>query len=257
MKWGIRNMMSQKSSANKQTARYDFLHSFKSILLPTIVSAIYNLILFVLMPINQWKEIKANCTNLLVTVSDMKQYVHSIIFGVGGSSNLSVGIFLVAVGVLFSFCAFLLLNTKKSVNFYLSVGVDRKTLFLNRVKSSVLAMAGTVFIPAAVSVIMNIATFGNAKYMVEYGLFIGIAVFALMLMGFSIMSIAMAACLTIPDSLFTGAGLVALPSLLTLVFSCFANGFLRGFRSDIEGDFLRFADYNHCLYCAKAMLPRL
>lgn len=217
-----------------------------------IVSAIYNLVLFVLIPIDEWKGLKGYCANSTVDISVMKQYVHSIIITAGGRSDLSVGVFAVALGVLFSFCAFLLLNTKKSVNFYLSVGIDRKTLFFNRVKSSVLAMAATVFIPVAVSVIMNIATFGNAKYIVEYGLFIGIAIFVLMLMGFSIMSIAMAACLTIPDSLFTGAGLVALPSILSLVYSCFANGFLRGFRSDMESDFMRIGYFNPLLALCKS-----
>ncbi|MGN0531767.1 MAG: hypothetical protein ACI4IN_03115 [Eubacterium sp.] len=239
-------MTSQKSSVSKHVAYYDFRHSFKALIIPGIITLLYNLYFFVLSPINTWKECIAAVSdvNKMARIQQLKQYFHCIMTGDFADWTPITNIFIVFLGMLFAFFTFLYLYTKKSTNFYLSVGLTRKIMFRNRVLASVIVMLATVLIPTVIDIIINVVTFGHPNYILEYGLFNAIVTFGLMFSGFAFMSIAMVAGVTIPDSIFFGGALVCAPTMLMAYGSVSASAFLRGYGYDFVEKLVELSHFN-------------
>ncbi|MCD7796564.1 MAG: hypothetical protein LUG95_02810 [Clostridiales bacterium] len=57
------------------------------------------------------------------------------------------------------------------MNFYFSNGVDRKTMFKNRVKASMLAMAVSAAVPIIIDVAINIYCVGRPLYVIYHAFF--------------------------------------------------------------------------------------
>lgn len=239
-------MTSQKSSVSRSVAFYDFRHSFKALVIPGIITLLYNLYFFVLSPINSWKDcINAYTdTNNAAKIEELKKYYHCVMTGNFSDWTVIINMFFVFLGMLIAFFAFMYLNTKKSTNFYLSVGLTRKVMFRNRVLASMVVIFATVLIPTAIDVVFNIITFGHPNYILEYGLFNAVVTLSLIISGFAFMSIAMAAGVTVPDGIFFGGALVCAPTMLIAYGSVSAGAFLRGYGDDFTEELEKFSAFN-------------
>ncbi len=227
-------MTSQKFSADRHSARYDFKYSLKSIAFPSVLSFLAAGFFFVFAVV---ATISNYCAGLGLSpeakITTLRNEF-SVILTANPSTPLmgtylSIGIAAVIIGVLFAFFSFSFLMKKKSVNVFLSSGVDRRTMFKNRVLASVMMMALTSIIPIIIDVIINIYCFSHPLYMLVNGMWLFLGYFAYMLVGFSLMSISMTLCATVVESLFFGAGIIWLPTVLLVSIDALLSAFLRGF----------------------------
>lgn len=109
-------------------------------------------------------------------------------FGSGSQTYLFAG--MVFCGLLMAYKSFRYLLSKKRVNVYLSFGVTRRTMFVNRILSSVLWLFASSFLPIFITYMVNIATFGATKLMFNTFLYFSSALFISGLAGLAIGSFA-------------------------------------------------------------------
>ena len=227
-------MTSQKFSADSHSAKYDFKYALKTISFPSVLSFLAAGFFFVFSVVATISSYcggsglspEAKITTLRNEFSVILTANRSIpLMG----TYLSIGITAIIIGVLFAFFSFSFLMKKKSVNVFLSSGVDRRTMFKNRVLASVMIMALTSIIPIIIDVIINIHYFSHPSYMIVNGMWLFLGYFAYMLVGFSLMCISMTLCATVVESLFFGAGIIWLPTVLLVSVDALLSAFLRGF----------------------------
>ncbi|MCD7796563.1 MAG: hypothetical protein LUG95_02805 [Clostridiales bacterium] len=97
-------MTLQKSSANKQAARYDFKRAIVSLPFPFAVSVLVALYIFVYSPISFFSNYSYNYNyngNIADTIETIREDM--IIALIGDNFNVFIGIFAVIIGVLFAF----------------------------------------------------------------------------------------------------------------------------------------------------------
>ncbi|MGN1124500.1 MAG: hypothetical protein ACI4RR_09165 [Eubacterium sp.] len=234
MKWRTENMTSQKFSADKHSAKYDFKYALKTIAFPSVVSFAASAFFFVFAVV---ATISNYCGGSGLSpeakITTLRNQF-SVILTANPSTPLmgtylSIGITAIIIGVLFALFSFGFLMKKKSVNVFLSSGVDRKTMFKNRVLASIIMMAVTSIVPIIIDVVINIYFFSHPSYMLVSGMWMFLCYFAYMLVGFSMMSISMTLCATIVESMFFGAGIIWLPTVLLVSIDALLSAFLRGF----------------------------
>lgn len=223
-------MISPKSSADKHAARYDFKRSFVRLILPSVLSLAFSLFYFIAMPLSTISSAGTYSLSLrAANIVSIRKHLACALFGATWVNYVYFGIFALIVGVLFAFCAFLPIMRKSSVNFFFSCGIDRKTYFKNRTLSSVILMILTTAIPIIVDIAFNIRYLGHADFIIYQGFFMFLEHLTYMLVGFSLMSVAMTACYTVTESLFFGAGLIWAPTLYVLSLGYIFENFLRGY----------------------------
>lgn len=224
-------MTSLKSSANKQSALFDFKYSLKNLIFPSIVSLLVAGFYFVFAPLSTIQNFfhgNAKLGNPQIIELIKREY--AVMLTVGDRySYVITGIMAILVGVLFAFVAFSFLMSKKKINVFFSNGVNRATIFKNRVLASMLLMALTTAIPLIADVAINTSIFGHSGYMAWHGFLLFGEYFTFMLVGFSMMSISMMLCNTIVECLFFGAGIIWLPTFLVTSFQFLCTVFLRGY----------------------------
>lgn len=242
-------MTSNQSLQNKLPSKKDFKTSLISVIVPAVINFIASLVTFVFVPVSQlltFDSITHIRQNVSVCLTgNMVGYGYSMTF------NYNFGIVLVILGMLFSLGAFKFKMKKKTVNVYYSLCVDRKTMFRNRLFASLICIALTLFVPILIDTIINIYVIGNAGYIITCALLLFAECFVYELAGFVIMSVAMAACHTIVESIIFGAGLVALPTIVFSTVNAVALNFLRGFDS-----FSFLYGYNGGLFTSPDLLQR-
>lgn len=229
-------MTSQKSSANKLSASFDFKRALKSMIFPSIVSFLVALYFFVIRVYSTFSTYMDRA-NPAKTIENIRNNVvlaltstdYDLIFGVGNLVSLYMGVFAIIAGVLFAFTAYVFLMRKKCVNVYLSIGVNRKTIYKNRTIAGMLLMAVSAVIPIIIDIVMNIHFLGDAGYIIYHGVFVFIEYYTYMLVGFSMMSITMMLCNTIVECLFFGAGFIWAPTVLVTAFNELCYVYLRGY----------------------------
>lgn len=222
-------MTSQKSSVNKQAAKFDFKFSFKNIIVPSALTFIVAMIVFVFMPMQEYYYIIRSSGDGDTYYDVMYKNILSVFTTLGYQGRIWLNILAVAGGVLFAFCAFYFLNKKKSVNFFMSTGINRRTMFTNRVLSSAIMIALTTGVPLLIDTIFNISAFGHGAYMLEFGFFAFLGMFSMFMSGFAIMSAAMCMCTTVIDALFSGAFLVVAPYAVVYSVQALLTDLLRGY----------------------------
>lgn len=230
-------MTSRKSSANKHAAAYDFKYALSSMAVPAVLSFIVAIYYFVFKIYTAFSVFDA-AQNHAEKIANIRKNVALCLtstgydmLGYGGVTSIYTAIAAIVCGVLFAFCGYRFLMKKKSVNVFLSLGVDRRTLFKNRTIAGMLLMAASSIIPIIIDIAMNIHYLGDAGYVIYNGVFVFLEYYTYMLIGFSMMSITMVLCNTVIESLFFGAGFIWLPSILSAVASGLCNTFLRGYGS--------------------------
>lgn len=223
-------MTSQKFSANNHSIRSDFKRSMKRALFPFAVSLALAVFYFILSPIYMMRLVGIDSFGKFDYDTLSAAYNALLCYSYYGAYE-AIAIFAVIAGVFFAFWLYLPMMKKNSVNFYFSAPISRKDYFKNRTLAAVIMMALSVIPVLIIDVIINIRCFGNANFMIKEGLALFVVHFTYMAVGFSFMSVAMASCYTVSESLFFGSGILWLPTVLYCTFSSLVSLFLIGFQS--------------------------
>lgn len=223
-------MTSPKSSVDKHSASYDFKRSFLRLIAPGIVSLLFSVIYFIVIPVTTISSAGTYSLSLRAeNIASIRKQLACALFANMSTNYMFYGIYAIIIGVLFAFCIFFPIMRKNNVNFFFSCGIDRKTYFKNRVLSSIIIMILTTAVPLLIDIIINIRYLGHADFIIHQGFFLFLEHFTYMLAGFSLMSIAMMACYTVIESLFFGAGLIWSPMLYIVSIEYLFKNFLRGY----------------------------
>lgn len=217
-------MTSKKYSVDKRTASYDLKQSYKSIIVPAVISLIVMSENFLY---NIWELTNSMSDDgkLYGIAAAKKMYAYYLTSDV----NESIGLSCCVVGILFALFSFSFIMRKKKVNVFFSMPIDRATMYKNRVLASVSLMAATVLVPLIVDVIVNIYVFGNARFMVIMGFWIFAESMVYMLTSFAIVSVALALCYTMLEGTLFGLSLMGFPYALTVLCDQFNSAFLDGY----------------------------
>lgn len=229
-------MTSQKSSANKISASFDFKRALRSLIAPSIVSFIAASYYFVVLIYSSFYQLYDR-TDPAGFVENVRKYIalgltytgYEPLLYSGNVTSIFICLTAIAVGVLFAFASYRFLMKKKCVNVFLSMGVDRRTIFKNRTLASMLLMAVTSAVPIIIDIIMNIYFLGDPAYIISNGFYVFLEYYTFMLVGFSMMSIAMLICNNVLEGLVFGAGFILSPTVLFgslhLLFSVYLRGY--------------------------------
>ena len=216
-------MTSQKSLKNNVNFN-DFKRSLKgSLPFPLIALAV--LFVFVTLPIIQY----------VTDESFVKIPIHYELQIFIQTSPMGMQFFcmgMVLCGMLTALKAFYFLFTKKQVNVYLSIGVTRKTMYINRVLSAVILLFLVTFIPTLVIYILNIANFGLTAHLTKTFLYLFFGLFISGIAGFAITTVAMTISGNIFEAGLTSASMSFIPMVLANTFDYGRNSFLKGYIDD-------------------------
>lgn len=217
-------MTSKKYSVDKRTASYDLKQSYKSIIVPAVISLIVMSENFLY---NIWELTNSMSDDgtLYGIAAAKKMYAYYLTSDV----NESIGLSCCVVGILFALFSFSYIMRKKKVNVFFSMPIDRAEMYKNRVLASVSLMAGTILVPLIVDVIVNIHLFGNARFMLIMGFWLFAESMVYMLTSFAIISVALALCYTMLEGTLFGLSLMGFPYALTVLCDQFNSAFLDGY----------------------------
>ncbi len=175
-------MTSQKSLKNNVNAN-DFKRSlFGSILFPAIAF----LVLFVTLTVPVIKYVTSEEFALAREHNEISMFVAE-----GSAFNYAfelVPMGMIACGMFTAVKSFSYLLSKKQVNVYLSLGIKRNTMFVNRLLSGVLSLFLAVFVPMLVIYITNIICFGLSAHLTSLFFYIVSLLFVSGLFGYAIAS---------------------------------------------------------------------
>lgn len=139
---------------------------------------------------------------------------------------------MVLCGVLTALKSFYYLFSKKQVNVYLSIGVTRKTMFVNRVSSAVILLFLATFIPIFIVYLLNIANFGLTAHLTKTFLYLFFGLFISGLVGFAITTVAMMISGNIFEAALTTVSMSFIPMVLATTFDYGRMNFLKGYIDD-------------------------
>lgn len=219
-------MTSPQFSANKKAAAYDFRLALKKIIIPTVLTFLSSLILFVIAPLS---TVFSYYFDSNMNIERLRKEVVLALTGMDIYSGEYVGIYFLLLGILFAIISFSFITSKKAVNVFFSTSVDRRTLYKNRVLAGTLMIAVSTAVPIMIDMIMNIAFLGNAGYVIKCALALFALTFVYIFTGFAIMSVAMVLCSTVIESLFFGAAAFGAPSVIVYFVDSFCRAFLNGY----------------------------
>ncbi len=216
-------MTSQKSLKNNVNFN-DFKRSLNNSMLFPIIAFVV-LFACVTFPIIQY----------VTSESFVKTPVHNELQLFIQSSSMGHEVFcigMVLCGVLTALKSFYYLFSKKQVNVYLSIGVTRKTMFINRVSSAVILLFLAVFIPLFIIYILNIVNFGLTAHLTKTFLYLFFALFTSGLVGFAITTTAMMISGNIFEAALTTVSMSFIPMVLAGAFDYGRMNFLKGYIDD-------------------------
>lgn len=217
-------MTSRQFSANKKAAEYDFKLSLKNLIIPTVLTFISSLIMFVISPLNSVFSLYFNTRfNIEQLRKEVVLALTNMMFGE------YAGLCFLFFGMLYAIISFGFIMNKKAVNVFFSTSVDRRTIYKNRILASVLMIASATAIPILVDIIINILFLGNAGYVIICGLTLFAGTFVYTLTGFAIMSVAMILCSTFFEAVLFGVAAVGAPSVAVYFVDSFCTAFLKGY----------------------------
>ncbi len=217
-------MTSQKYSANKHAAKYDFKQSFIAAVPAAILMFIYTAVKFFAFPLMDFTR----CTDFNGNIDfEMIREIYTCFLT--NSTGIEAGIILCAFGIIAALVQFSFLSSKSKVNIYLSCGVDRRTMFKNRVISAVILFAVPLMLVFTADVILNIYMIGNASYIITLGITLFIAAITHIMVGYAITLIAVMVCHTIIETLFFDVSLLVFPSAVITFLDAMFNTYLRGY----------------------------
>ena len=122
---------------------------------------------------------------------------------------------MVLCGMLMAFSLFQFLLKKKSVNVYLSFGMTRSKLYINRLFAAVLSLFVATFIPTFLTFIINLANFGASSALTSLFCYMFLMEFVSGLAGFALASAVMTFSGCTIEAVITAIGLSALPTFIS------------------------------------------
>ena len=142
---------------------------------------------------------------------------------------------MVCCGALVAVKSYFFLVSKKQVNVFLSLGVTRNTMFINRTLSAIITLFASTFIPVFIVYLINIAKFGASAYLTSVFLYFVAGLFVSGMVGYAIASFAMMVSGNVFEAGLTGAALSFTPFMLYSVFEQLKYSVLRGFIGSAYG----------------------
>ncbi len=136
---------------------------------------------------------------------------------------------MVFCGALVAVKSYFFLVSKKQVNVFLSLGVTRNTMFINRTLSAIITLFVSTFIPVFIVYLINIAKFGASAYLTSVFLYFVAGLFVSGMVGYAIAAFAMMVSGNIFEAGLTGAALSFTPFVLYSAFEELNRSALRGF----------------------------
>lgn len=122
---------------------------------------------------------------------------------------------MVLCGMLMAFSLFQFLLKKKSVNVYLSFGMTRSKLYINRLFAAVLSLFVATFIPTFLTFIINLVSFGASSALTSLFCYMFLMEFVSGLAGFALASAVMTFSGCTIEAVITTIGLSALPTFIS------------------------------------------
>ena len=139
---------------------------------------------------------------------------------------------MVLCGMMTAAKSFYFLLSKKQVNVYLSFGVTRTKMFLNRLGAGAISLFASVFAPFTVIYLINIAELGATSQLRNVYLYIVFSLFVASMVGFAISSFAMMVSGNIFESVLTTGIMSFLPTIVVNLFYGAREVLLKGFVYD-------------------------
>ena len=140
---------------------------------------------------------------------------------------LQVG--MVLCGMMTAAKSFYFLLSKKQVNVYLSLGVTRTRMFINRLVSGIITLFTSVFVPFTIIYLMNVAELDANVQMTNIYVYIVLSLFVASMVGFAISSFAMMVTGNIFESAITMGTVSFLPTLIVNLFNSAKEQMLKGY----------------------------
>lgn len=235
--------METKSSLQNKSAKKDFLRCLKQSIPIGVVIAIINLVKFaspILLFLSSQQYIDAAHTG--------EKYIsffggiHSLGFEPDETSSLTA-IFVFA-GMLWAIELFTFILKKKQVNVYLSFGITRTRLLLNRVFAAALTMFLSVLIPLLVTVYLNVAAFGANKHIFAVFAYELVAMFSSMFVGFALATFCVVYSGNKIESIFFTFALAFIPEITDSIIDTAKSRWLFGYTANpIENAFSHAKTY--------------
>ncbi len=200
-------MISPRYSNDRVDAN-DLKRSFMSIL-PYSVIAFLALIMFHVQPILSYVFSESFKTE------KMQKNVLFYFLNANNSFSSFIQIGMVLCGMLMAFSLFQFLLKKKSVNVYLSFGMTRSKLYINRLFAAVLSLFVATFIPTFLTFIINLVSFGASSALTSLFCYMFLMEFVSGLAGFALASAVMTFSGCTVEAVITTIGLSALPTFIS------------------------------------------
>lgn len=216
-------MTSQKSSKNNVN-RNDFVRSLTgSILFPAIALVV----LFIAMTIPVISYVTSDAYKMVMAHEEVSMFIAPNSVFEYMFSLLPTG--MVFCGMLTAIKSFYFMLSKKQVNVFFSLGVTRKTMFVNRTLAGIITLFIAVLVPMLVIYLINIACFGYVAHATQIFLYIVSLFFTCGLAGFAIGAAATMIGGNIFEVTLTSFSASFLPSLTVSVGGGIINSFLKGY----------------------------
>lgn len=226
-------MTSHPYSASKHAAKYDFKKALESIIVPTVLTFALSFYSFIISPMGAfWFYLKnGGGFDLEKLRKDIQLCLVNTNFGYSGYNNYGImlGLAFMLLGILFALFSFKFIMRKKQVNVFLSSPVDRRTMYKNRVVSSLLMMAGAIVIPIIADIIINACLVGHFGYVLRCGVLLFAECFIYTAAGFALMSLAMSFCTTVVESIFFCGAVAGVPTSVSYFIHSLCYTFLSGY----------------------------
>lgn len=200
-------MISPRYSNDRVDAN-DLKRSFINIL-PCSVVAFLALIMFHVQPVLSY---------VLSESFKTEKMQKDVLFYFLDSNNVFpsfIQIGMVLCGMLMAFSLFQFLLKKKSVNVYLSFGMTRSKLYINRLFAAVLSLFVATFIPTFLTFIINLVSFGASSALTSLFCYMFLMEFVSGLAGFALTSAVMTFSGCTIEAVITAIGLSALPTFIS------------------------------------------
>ena len=136
---------------------------------------------------------------------------------------------MVFCGALVAVKSYFFLLSKKQVNVFLSLGVTRNTMFINRTLSAIITLFASTFIPVFIVYLINIAKFGASAYLTSVFLYFVAGLFISGLVGYAIATFSMMVSGNIFEAGLVGATISFLPIMAYNAFDMLRGETLRGY----------------------------
>ncbi|WP_143088269.1 hypothetical protein [Acetitomaculum ruminis] len=140
---------------------------------------------------------------------------------------ITLALFIIS-GILQAFFAFDFLLKKRETTMFLSLGITRKRMFLNRSLAGVIYLLISAFLPMCISLFLNKMAVGLYEKEVVTCLYLSGGFFLVELLAFFITSVGIFISGTYLEAFVYGMGLMSLPTALTFSLGSFLNGLCLG-----------------------------